>query len=102
MRWPPPEATLFPYTTLFRSSSTGRSGSPALAAIMNCAVSKPLADQRSEEHTSELQSRFDLVCRLLAEKETLASKLIKSTARAKKVTENSTQRARQKEAVTMQ
>src|SRR6266496_6054615 len=55
----PPRSTLFPYTTLFRSPGTpwpaaracGRHGSP-----------------RSEEHTSELQSRRDLVCRLLLEK----------------------------------
>src|SRR5204863_6137970 len=59
----PPRSTLFPYTTLFRSH-------PARMA----AVSHPPlrasreADPRSEEHTSELQSRRDLVCRLLLEK----------------------------------
>src|SRR5207247_9936602 len=66
---PPPRSTLFPYTTLFRSnwhaqlSSSGgkyRSFSPGMTS--------DLALMRSEEHTSELQSRVDLVCRLLLEK----------------------------------
>src|SRR5690349_23918256 len=72
----PPRSTLFPYTTLFRSrpicrssrtaSRTTRSSCPPTprppsgAARRNCG--------RSEEHTSELQSRRDLVCRLLLEK----------------------------------
>src|SRR5438105_11014428 len=66
----PPGATLFPYTTLFRScrppppprrpfrSSRSRLRPPR----------RPRAAARSEEHTSELQSRVDLVCRLLLEK----------------------------------
>src|SRR5271163_5012197 len=60
----PPRSTLFPYTTLFRSD-----GSLSLALI--CAGHPPpliLRADRSEEHTSELQSRSDLVCRLLLEK----------------------------------
>src|SRR2546430_11572462 len=80
----PPRSTLFPYTTLFRSAlkagakeiekvlakdkpadvleATGR---PALAALFGA---KSEADVRSEEHTSELQSQSNLVCRLLLEK----------------------------------
>src|SRR5260221_10443392 len=61
----PPRSTLFPYTTLFRSLAHGG----ALAAPLP--VVKPsiyVADSRSEEHTSELQSHSDLVCRLLLEK----------------------------------
>src|SRR5690349_25153850 len=59
----PPRSTLFPYTTLFRSrSSRERSRSPGCHAAI-----APLPS-RSEEHTSELQSRRDLVCRLLLEK----------------------------------
>src|SRR5207249_10776928 len=59
----PPISTLFPYTTLFRSCrfatwSRSRSSSGACSGRRS----------RSEEHTSELQSRFDLVCRLLLEK----------------------------------
>src|SRR5437868_8806338 len=59
----PPRSTLFPYTTLFRSIAA-----PPRGRIANwqTAVSPP--PTRSEEHTSELQSRFDLVCRLLLEK----------------------------------
>src|SRR6266704_6218708 len=58
----PPRSTLFPYTTLFRSPSTRCRARPSRAAWR--ASRRP----RSEEHTSELQSRFDLVCRLLLEK----------------------------------
>src|SRR5438309_9282273 len=63
----PPRSTLFPYTTLFRSEpiwlgdgvpDTG-AGAPEVGAC---------CDERSEEHTSELQSQFHLVCRLLLEK----------------------------------
>src|SRR5690349_23952999 len=63
----PPRSTLFPYTTLFRSrtSGTGSSGSPSGRPNKS---KKPSAPNRSEEHTSELQSRRDLVCRLLLEK----------------------------------
>src|SRR6476619_7880679 len=59
----PPRSTLFPYTTLFRSyrHRQGPAGHPARAAV-------PRAPARSEEHTSELQSLTNLVCRLLLEK----------------------------------
>src|SRR6267378_1219712 len=58
----PPRSTLFPYTTLFRSCRTTprSSGSPG--------ATRRRRTTRSEEHTSELQSRRDLVCRLLLEK----------------------------------
>src|SRR5437868_11320275 len=62
---PPPRSTLFPYTTLFRSTLdflVYGSGFPVPSHI------KMDIEGRSEEHTSELQSRFDLVCRLLLEK----------------------------------
>src|SRR2546422_5518163 len=62
----PPRSTLFPYTTLFRSRLTqGLDGNPSTPAA-RAALS--LAAGRSEEHTSELQSRLHLVCRLLLEK----------------------------------
>src|SRR5438105_11365555 len=72
----PPRSTLFPYTTLFRSFvavrlDQGRSAGAQLARAVSRrqreleAVGNSL---RSEEHTSELQSRVDLVCRLLLEK----------------------------------
>src|SRR5699024_11948650 len=65
---PPPTSTLFPYTTLFRSKAcpaswVSTSTSPAVPLKL-----EKINGQRSEEHTSELQSRFDLVCRLLLEK----------------------------------
>src|SRR2546422_7176911 len=59
----PPRSTLFPYTTLFRSDAQGR---PAVAAQAHRRGQG--FPERSEEHTSELQSRLHLVCRLLLEK----------------------------------
>src|SRR5206468_13124014 len=62
----PPRSTLFPYTTLFRSLASG-SGGLQLARGQTALIPASL-QARSEEHTSELQSRSDLVCRLLLEK----------------------------------
>src|SRR2546429_4468568 len=68
----PPRSTLFPYTTLFRSAwQGGRPGEhgKALRRLEGIeGVRKPARRRRSEEHTSELQSRLHLVCRLLLEK----------------------------------
>src|SRR3712207_7655939 len=80
----PPRSTLFPYTTLFRSfgisfirSANGSPARPGHAAAIVCHVRRPkrsasvvslTSSIRSEEHTSELQSRQYLVCRLLLEK----------------------------------
>src|SRR5687768_18056265 len=86
----PPRSTLFPYTTLFRSGSGPGLAEAAVGQLQQAAVTvvedgrgEALAlpdqqpegkghrgprDQRSEEHTSELQSRLHLVCRLLLEK----------------------------------
>src|SRR2546427_5542888 len=61
----PPRSTLFPYTTLFRSLSGTPSPRSAAASIR---VRWSLSARRSEEHTSELQSQSNLVCRLLLEK----------------------------------
>src|SRR6476620_12351218 len=58
----PPRSTLFPYTTLFRSFGEPRRGASDHQDL------GPLLGERSEEHTSELQSRQYLVCRLLLEK----------------------------------
>src|SRR5437868_13111622 len=96
MHHTPPKSTLFPYTTLFRSSTLNRNaevGTLNAELKSSClqvqrsafivssnwsraetrqsnfqTVSLMTSTNRSEEHTSELQSRFDLVCRLLLEK----------------------------------
>src|SRR5437870_10218114 len=69
---PPPRSTLFPYTTLFRSADPGLAVEQIERQTRRYAgshlvrVDRPV--RRSEEHTSELQSRGHLVCRLLLEK----------------------------------
>src|SRR5688572_32561645 len=84
----PPRSTLFPYTTLFRSGGAGadaaqrgllvhaaglgdrarrQHGAAGRRQILSAAAARP-AGRRSEEHTSELQSQSNLVCRLLLEK----------------------------------
>src|SRR2546430_11722032 len=65
----PPRSTLFPYTTLFRSSIWERLGKRAITDSGLMVVRNgDLERLRSEEHTSELQSQSNLVCRLLLEK----------------------------------
>src|SRR2546430_12745631 len=73
----PPRSTLFPYTTLFRSRqllATGLIDGAALrlqgetVVVASRAIETSRRKQRSEEHTSELQSQSNLVCRLLLEK----------------------------------
>src|SRR3712207_7671924 len=77
----PPRSTLFPYTTLFRSKARTRADSSAKATMVRmastvsrksvncgCEAKNARSKARSEEHTSELQSRQYLVCRLLLEK----------------------------------
>src|SRR5438105_8292020 len=63
----PPRSTLFPYTTLFRSHGDA-GAAPAHGPRRSHRAWLPSTATRSEEHTSELQSRVDLVCRLLLEK----------------------------------
>src|SRR2546421_8907700 len=76
----PPRSTLFPYTTLFRSREVtdGCDGTwvahPGLVPIARAVFDEHMPQpNRSEEHTSELQSRSDLVCRLLLEKKKLTN-----------------------------
>src|SRR5689334_24670724 len=87
----PPRSTLFPYTTLFRSSRCRRTSSCDATASSSSSSRAPAAPRRapgvpgavgardeldelrSEEHTSELQSQFHLVCRLLLEKKKQSS-----------------------------
>src|SRR2546429_6944728 len=63
----PPRSTLFPYTTLFRSHFADHQQRPC-RPVSQRAVGRQPQHPRSEEHTSELQSRLHLVCRLLLEK----------------------------------
>src|SRR3712207_6994877 len=79
----PPRSTLFPYTTLFRSTPSpsavpsahdgGTTRSPLTPSTPSPRISTLRPWRRSEEHTSELQSRQYLVCRLLLEKNTQVS-----------------------------
>src|SRR2546430_12536045 len=65
----PPRSTLFPYTTLFRSATRSAPSSTKSATSLPSPPSPPPpVPERSEEHTSELQSQSNLVCRLLLEK----------------------------------
>src|SRR2546430_5136509 len=64
----PPRSTLFPYTTLFRSGLSWPGASHLLAILFDWCRLMGLSGPRSEEHTSELQSQSNLVCRLLLEK----------------------------------
>src|SRR5690606_41772963 len=91
-----PRSTLFPYTTLFRSRqrscrwsrsvalsslTTCRSGHPQSVAVPSCIEPDRVrsGSGRSEEHTSELQSRENLVCRLLLEKKKTIDEIVKKT-----------------------
>src|SRR2546422_6205190 len=96
----PPRSTLFPYTTLFRFCCRGRRSTPAVKALSVQRAPTPPGDpralfasdegadalvgehfeERSEEHTSELQSRLHLVCRLLLEKKKKKIKYDRSLA----------------------
>src|SRR4051812_49827414 len=83
---PPPRSTLFPYTTLFRSARGRADGPDRLrrAAAAARRASRLLAGRRrraprrarSEEHTSELQSHVNLVCRLLLDKKNIYRKMV--------------------------
>src|SRR5437868_12568392 len=90
----PPRSTLFPYTTLFRSDRGGEEERRALEGVAasvpdGAAPRRTREVERSEEHTSELQSRFDLVCRLLLEKKKKKKKItnLKNTKIHRKITE---------------
>src|SRR2546430_10156888 len=76
----PPRSTLFPYTTLFRSRDMGEMA--GFLREQRKIVCKPL--DRSEEHTSELQSQSNLVCRLLLEKKKKDNHPSKPASSAKK------------------
>src|SRR5258706_5823404 len=91
----PPRSTLFPYTTLFRSHWLGAEGDREAGLGHHLQIvgavadgdgllfhrAQFLCDRRSEEHTSELQSLTNLVCRLLLEKKKIYSSLAPATYR---------------------
>src|SRR2546430_10280371 len=76
----PPRSTLFPYTTLFRSPASSRTRlrtpTPTPFALPSSAARTSASPRRSEEHTSELQSQSNLVCRLLLEKKKYDSEAV--------------------------
>src|SRR5437870_10682745 len=88
----PPRSTLFPYTTLFRSrcgpgSNRGRSTAATASARRRAVLPDRAANpaSRSEEHTSELQSRGHLVCRLLLEKKKKNKKKKQNKKKTKRI-----------------
>src|SRR5688572_32588239 len=96
---PPPRSTLFPYTTLFRSPlwsrprgcDTRRSRSCSTAELFERrtpSYQPRVASKRSEEHTSELQSQSNLVCRLLLEKKKQKKNNIKNKKRHQQNSDN--------------
>src|SRR2546422_3347661 len=86
----PPRSTLFPYTTLFRSIQLDVAGlnRPVAEQLLQDLLHLPRdvvrrkVQQRSEEHTSELQSRLHLVCRLLLEKKKKTTRICAGTPSA--------------------
>src|SRR2546430_9891006 len=87
----PPKSTLFPYTTLFRSGHQQQIGPRRGHQRRRAAEARQIADvgarrdehavqPRSEEHTSELQSQSNLVCRLLLEKKTVETDVLAPNA----------------------
>src|SRR2546422_7649413 len=85
----PPRSTLFPYTTLFRSypaigrfsDARQKADSRPASSGPAWAISSGVRDDRSEEHTSELQSRLHLVCRLLLDKKNRTGFIERLTSR---------------------
>src|SRR5438093_9132401 len=91
----PPRSTLFPYTTLFRSERYASAIFETLgfdAMTVNPYQGSDSVEPRSEEHTSELQSLTNLVCRLLLEKKKKKKKKNKKTQRINIVVERRTER----------
>src|SRR5688572_31797902 len=91
----PPRSTLFPYTTLFRSELTQDASARALelqASAEEVARSMDVlfqsVEKRSEEHTSELQSQSNLVCRLLLEKKKKKKKYKRTINKSKQLQVN--------------
>src|SRR2546429_1378556 len=84
----PPRSTLFPYTTLFRSAAASRVAMTTRSFTSPTRMRAPTPPGRSEEHTSELQSRLHLVCRLLLEKKNVESRAIDQRAISRQAEES--------------
>src|SRR5216684_8341324 len=87
----PPRSTLFPYTTLFRPRQDRRQGALLRRRRLHGGLPRPdrrLEVRRSEEHTSELQSRLHLVCRLLLEKKNNRKNLLTKDTNITKIKTN--------------
>src|SRR5216683_5438703 len=82
----PPRSTLFPYTTLFRSPSSPARRMASAVPSRRLSLTPARRSGRSEEHTSELQSRSDLVCRLLLEKKKKKKSIYFTCKDKKKIT----------------
>src|SRR5688572_32405010 len=87
----PPRSTLFPYTTLFRSRESvralsARRGQSDLQRDRAAGHAARPAGARSEEHTSELQSQSNLVCRLLLEKKKTKTTMLRFTTKGPRIT----------------
>src|SRR5438105_11704774 len=80
---PPPRSTLFPYTTLFRPTTGSACPRRSASSLPVSRRNTSPRSSRSEEHTSELQSRVDLVCRLLLEKKKTQSSILHIVIRCK-------------------
>src|SRR5471032_3567319 len=85
----PPRSTLFPYTTLFRSQR------PVAIAPPGADFAPGSRRVRSEEHTSELQSHHDLVCRLLLEKKKKKQNILNTIKKKKKKKKKKTKKTKQ-------
>src|SRR5690606_41016104 len=86
----PPRSTLFPYTTLFRSQCNQSSAIDYLSSLVVPHRPTVLRRNRSEEHTSELQSRENLVCRLLLEKKKKKKQERQTSSRTKAIHKRTT------------
>src|SRR5690349_24158744 len=97
----PPRSTLFPYTTLFRSRRDGALVPAEGELLLRAARSSSSPSARSEEHTSELQSRRDLVCRLLLEKKKKKKKIKNTKIKQKLRSRNKVHRTKTRTTISL-
>src|SRR5256885_13192092 len=88
----PPRSTLFPYTTLFRSRTDAEAGGLLSVGLAPFRGDRDKVEVRSEEHTSELQSPCNLVCRLLLEKKKKKKRVTANTLTVYRTRESAIER----------